>query len=102
MLRSIAYPIAAASIWEDEVMAACGLGVLERGYVGLYDIFVDPRFRRRGLGGDICTAIMNFGKEQGCRTAYLQCLSDNHGAIAMYDQLGYERTYEYWFRTKRF
>ena len=102
MLRNIACPIAAASVRENGVMAACGLGVLERRYVGLYDIFVDPRLRRRGLGGDVCTAIMNYGREQGCRTAYLQCLSDNHGAIAMYDGLGFERTYEYWFRTKRF
>ena len=102
MLKNIACPIAAASIWEDGGMAACGLGVLERGYVGLYDIFVDPGFRRRGLGGDICAAIMNYGKENGCHTAYLQCLAGNHGAIAMYRQLGYEKSYEYWFRTKRF
>ena len=100
MLRSIVYPIAAASIVEDGRMVACGLGVLERGYIGLYDIYVDSSCRRRGLGGDICTAIMQYGKSRGCHTAYLQCLSDNHGARTMYDQLGYRETYHYWFRTK--
>ena len=39
---------------------------------------------------------------QGCSTAYLQVLSDNTGARAMYRQMGYEETYEYWFRIKRF
>jgi ribosomal protein S18 acetylase RimI-like enzyme len=102
MLKNIFYPIAAASIVEDGKMVACGLGVLERGHVGLYDIYVDASCRRRGLGGDICTAIMNYGKAQGCHTAYLQVLSDNLGARALYRTLGYEETYEYWFRIKRF
>ena len=100
MLQNIAYPIAAASIEENGRMIACGLGVLERGYVGLYDIYVDASCRRRGLGGDICTAIMQYGKSMGCHTAYLQCLTDNLGARALYDLLGYHETYHYWFRTK--
>ena len=100
MLKNIHYPIAAASIWEEGRMVACGLGVIERGNVGLYDIYVDANCRRRGLGGDICTAIMQTGKAQGCHRAYLQVLSDNLGARAMYRVLGYGETYEYWFRTK--
>lgn len=100
MLGSIAYPIAAAAIWENGAMVACGLGVMERGHVGLYDIFVDARCRRRGLGGDICTAIMQAGKAQGCHSAYLQVLSDNLGARSLYYNLGYRETYEYWFRVK--
>ena len=102
MLKNIHEPIAAASIVENGKMVACGLGVLERGHVGLYDIYVDASCRRRGLGRDICAAIMQYGKENGCDTAYLQVLSDNHGARALYRQLGYTETYEYWFRTKRF
>ena len=102
MLKSIHYPIAAASITESGNMVACGLGVLERGHVGLYDIYVDANCRRRGLGRDICAAIMQYGKENGCDTAYLQVLSDNHGARTLYHQLGYFETYEYWFRTKKF
>jgi len=102
MLKNIHYPIAAASIMEGGRMIACGLGVIERGYVGLYDIYVDAACRRRGLGSDICTAIMNYGKENDCHTAYLQVLSDNVGARALYRGLGYRETYEYWFRIKRF
>lgn len=102
MLKNIHYPIAAASIWENGKMIACGLGVAERDYIGLYDIYVDSACRRRGLGGDICTAIMQTGKAWGCTRAYLQVLSDNLGARALYRLLGYEEDYEYWFRTKRF
>lgn len=100
MLKNIHYPIAAAGIYENGKMIACGLGVMERGHVGLYDIYVDADCRRRGLGGDICTAIMNTGKALGCSTAYLQVLSNNVGARALYRQLGYEESYGYWFRVK--
>lgn len=100
MLKNIHYPIAAASIYENGKMIACGLGVMERGHVGLFDIYVDAACRRRGLGGDICTAIMNTGKAQGCHTAYLQVLADNFGARALYRRLGYEESYGYWFRVK--
>lgn len=102
MLKNVHYPILAASIVENGKMTACGLGVVERGNVGLYDIFVDADCRRRGLGGDICTAIMNAGKSSGCTRAYLQVLTDNLGARALYRGLGYRETYEYWFRIKRF
>lgn len=102
MLKNIHFPILATSIVENGKMIACGLGVIERGHVGLYDIYVDASCRRRGLGADICTAIMRAGREQRCSTAYLQVLSDNLGARAMYYQLGYDKTYAYWFRTKHF
>ncbi len=102
MLKNISYPIAAAAIIEDGKMSACGLGVMERGYVGLYDIYVDSSQRRRGLGTDICAAIMHYGKDRGCHTAYLQVLSDNPGARTRYRKRGSRETYEYWFRLKRF
>lgn len=101
MLNNIRCPILAASVIENGRMVACGLGVMERGNVGLYDIYVDETCRRRGLGADVCAAIMNAGKAAGCGRAYLQVLSDNRGARALYRGLGYWETYEYWFRTKR-
>lgn len=100
MLKNIAMPIQAASIVEKGRIIACGLGVYERGYVGLYDIFVDSSCRRRGYGAEICSAIMAKGKELGAKHAYLQVLADNFGARKLYYGLGYEESYEYWFRVK--
>ena len=100
MLKNISYPILAASVVENGKMVACCLGVMERGYVGLYDLYVDATCRRRGLGGDVCTAIMNAAKSMGCQKAYLQVLADNYGARTLYRQLGYKESYGYWFRVK--
>lgn len=101
MIKSISYPTIAAWIKDGDKPIACGLGVYERGFVGLYDIFVNADYRRRGLGNQICAAIMAEGKKLGAHHAYLQVLSDNEGARAMYRRLGYEQDYEYWFRVKK-
>ena len=102
MLQNIAVPVLAASVRLDGKTVACGLGVCERGYVGLYDIYVDTAYRRRGLGADLCAGIMSVGRELGCDTAYLQVLSDNAPARTLYRSLGYREDYEYWFRVRRF
>lgn len=100
MLKNIWYPTIAVSIVQDGKMVACGLGVCERGCVGLYDIFVDPACRRQHLGQRLCAAIMERGRQMGCDTAYLQVLSDNTAARKLYAGLGYTEGYHYWFRLK--
>lgn len=100
MIKSIFYPTIAAYIKDGDKTIACGLGVYERGFVGLYDIFVDPSYRRKGLGNRICSAIMAQGRNLGADYAYLQVLSDNEGARTMYHNLGFRQEYEYWFRIK--
>ncbi len=102
MLKSIRLPVLAASIRKEGQMLACGLGVCERGFVGLYDIYVRDDCRRLGLGADLCTGIMNRAKAMGCGTAYLQVLADNAGARALYRMLGYVQDYTYWFRVNWF
>jgi ribosomal protein S18 acetylase RimI-like enzyme len=102
MLKNIWYPTIAASIVRDGKMVACGLGVVERGCVGLYDIFVDPACRRQHLGDRLCAAIMEQGRTMGCHTAYLQVLTDNTAARRLYAGLGFREDYHYWFRLKKF
>lgn len=101
MLKNIHYPTIAASISLDGKAVACGLGVYERGYIGLYDIYVDSNYRRRGLGDAICRGIISEGTRLGAHTAYLQVLSDNDGARKLYRGMGFYEDYEYWFRLKR-
>ena len=59
----------------DDRHVAWGLGVVERGYVGLYDIVVAPDLRGIGLGRRIVTSLMAWGRDGGralaptCRSA---------------------------------
>ena len=68
----------------DDRHVAWGLGVVERGYVGLYDIVVAPELRGIGLGRRIVTSLMAWGRRKGAHTAYLQVREDNEVARALY------------------
>src|SRR5689334_11864518 len=50
ILRAILPRKAFASITVDKRVIACGLGVCQDGWIGLYDIVTDPDFRRQGHG----------------------------------------------------
>ncbi len=100
MLKSIGNPLVCASIWSGKKMIACGLGVIEDGRIGLFDIVVDENYRRKGYGTKICQEILKAGVSQGVESAYLQVANKNTRAILMYEKMGFERKYTYWYRVK--
>jgi len=81
-------------------VVACGLGVLQSGYIGLFDIATDPNFRRRGYGQEVVTSILAWGKEHGAKMAYLQVMLNNPPALHLYAKLGFREQYQYWYRIK--
>jgi ribosomal protein S18 acetylase RimI-like enzyme len=100
MLFNIKNPVFCASVYKDEIMIACGLGVLENSKIGLYDIHVLENYRRNGFGKNICKAIINEGIKNGADAAYLQVTSLNEKAINLYSSLGFKKVYTYWYRVK--
>lgn len=91
--------IAVSYIYEGRIRAT-GLGILDRDYVGVYAIHVDPLLRRRGIASQIVSLILSEGKKQGAKRAYLQVVSDNAPAKALYRRLGFSEMYRYYFRVK--
>lgn len=89
-----------ASIERDGEVIACGLGVLQSGYVGLYDIATDEHFRRHGYGKQIVESLIMWGKSQRASQAYLQVMVDNAPALQLYENLGFVERYRYWYRVK--
>ena len=79
-------------------VVACGLGVLQSGYIGLFDIVTDPDFRKRGYGQQVVTSILAWGKENGAKIAYLQVMLNNPPALHLYAKLGFREQYQYWYR----
>lgn len=100
VLCKIQNPIFCAGIYKNGEMVACGLGVFERGKLGLFDVRVLDQYRRFGLGTKICKQIINEGKKHGAKEAYLQVASMNEGAIKLYEKLGFTKAYTYWYRVK--
>ena len=100
MMDNIQNTVICAQIEMDGKTVACGLCVAERDYAGLYDIVVDSAHRQRGLGYDLCRALLAEAVKHGAKSAYLQVVAANAPAIALYKKIGYQHLYQYWYRVK--
>lgn len=81
-------------------IVGCGYGTVERGYVGIYDLHIDGKYRRRGIGTSILKKIMDYGKKNNAQYAYLIVNSSNGNAISLYSNLEFTNLYNYSFWQK--
>ncbi len=101
MYRSIPRETVAACIRRDGRIAATGLGILDRDYIGIYAIHVKEEYRRNGMARRIMSALLSQGAAMGAGYAYLQIVQDNKKAQDLYRSMGFEKKYMYWFRTEQ-
>lgn len=81
------HAIAAAGTGCDPV--AEGHAALDRDWVGLHGLAVDPSYRRRGLGAAVVARLLDWAAEQGALTAWLHVETDNPGGQAFWEALGF-------------
>ncbi len=89
-----------ASMKTNGRVVACGLGVLQSGHAGLFDIVTDKDFRNQGYGRQVVTSILDWGRQNGARTGYLQVMLSNGPALRLYSKIGFVEQYQYWYRIK--
>ena len=82
----------------DEEVVACGLGVYDAGYVGLFDIVTAVEHRRQGYGQEVVESLLGWGIDCGGLSAYLQVVAENNSAVTLYEKLGFQKRYRYWYR----
>ena len=100
IFHQIHMPLVCVKVMHGDRIIGTGLGVLERKYIGLYAIHVDKDYRCQGIGYDICSYIMSYGKQMGATKAHLQVRQGNDSAFHMYRKLGFDPIYTQWFRMK--
>ena len=75
----------------DGAIAAFASGTIDQqaclGYIDL--LAVDRRFRGQGYGREMLRGMLAYFKEQGCRHAHLECLSDNDPGNSLYRSEGW-------------
>lgn len=87
--------------WQtDGVLAGRVMGVLEDGWLGVFNLAVLESHRRRGIGRKLMTALLARADGQGARGAYLQVVEENAAAVGLYVGLGFHTAYRYWYRVK--
>ncbi len=89
-----------ASVRVAGQVIGCGLGVAQDGFLGIFDIVIDPGYRRQGHGERLMGSLLAWGKQQAVHTAYLQVMQNNEPALRLYDRLGFREAYPYWYRVK--
>ncbi|MEK3886329.1 GNAT family N-acetyltransferase [Bacillus sp. FSL K6-3431] len=100
MFSNIATPKCFITLYDKNNPVACGLGVIEREYIGLYDIVTDVKFRNRGFGEQLILNLLRWGKEKGAKYSYLAVLLNNEPALRLYANIGYSEIYKYWYRVR--
>lgn len=78
----------------------CGMGVIEDGFAGIYEIIIDTELRRKGYGRQLMLNMLKYAYERGARKAYLQVVAANIPAVRLYESLGFKEAYRYWYRIK--
>lgn len=100
ILSNIAPQKCLAAVYEDGAIAALGLAVLDQDYLGLFDIVTEPSLRQKGFGNQLLLYLLNWGKANGADYAYLQVMPNNEPALKLYEKLGFQEIYQYWYRVK--
>ncbi|MCX5376064.1 GNAT family N-acetyltransferase [Streptomyces sp. NBC_00091] len=74
---------------------AVGRCVVDGRWAGFGAVTVAPEYRRQGLGTVVMTALARRALEEGASAAWLQVETDNPGARALYDGMGFATHHAY-------
>ena len=98
VMKRLPHPAGFALLRSGDAPVAAGVGVVVDGWLGVFEVVVDPDRRRRGHGRLLMEALHAWGGERGAERSFLQVLVENRAAIGLYGSLGYEEAYRYWYR----
>lgn len=88
------------SVERARQIIACGLGVHQEQFVGLFDIVTHLGYQRQGFGRAVVLNLMHWARPRGAQYAYLQVVVGNTPAISLYSTLGFREIYQYWYRVR--
>lgn len=100
MLEIIPHPTCYAMLKYRDRLCSCGLGVLERNYLGIFFFVTARQQRRRGYATQLISAMADWGKSNGATQVYLQVETANQAGINLYNKLGFTEIYQYFYRLK--
>ena len=98
LFQRIPSPTAFVTVRLAGIPASVGLGVVERGQLGVFNMATLPSLRRRGAARGVIHALAIWGAQADAKVMYLQVAEENLSARALYTQLGFETLYAYHYR----
>jgi len=101
LLDRIAPPVGYALLRIDHISAAIGMGVAERGWLGIFSMGTHERFRRRGAATALLVALARWAETHHVVKAYLQVEEENDPAHRLYERAGFQTLYRYHYRIRQ-
>ncbi|MFD9358522.1 GNAT family N-acetyltransferase [Streptomyces sp. NPDC060031] len=85
------------SVWFANLAGGRAVGrcVVDGRWAGFAAVTVDPAHRRGGLATAVMAALAGRALEEGASAAWLQVETDNAGALALYDGMGFATHHAY-------
>jgi ribosomal protein S18 acetylase RimI-like enzyme len=74
---------------------AVGICVQDFDLAGIQQVAVEQSVRRQGLGRELVSSALRWGRLRGARQGWLQVLADNSSAISLYQSMGFTTAYSY-------
>ena len=87
-----------ASVRERGSVIGISIGVIHRGWLGIFGVRTDEEHMRKGVAKSINRALISWAEDMGAQEAYLQVEADNESAIQLYESLGFKKKFTYWYR----
>lgn len=79
----------------DELVGCSGIWIQTRYYSGRSvepdHVYIDPKFRGKGIAKKMMEWIIEYGKENGCQSSELNCYVHNTKGLEFWDSLEYDR-----------
>lgn len=97
IVHRIVLPHTLAVLRADDETVACGMGVRDGDWTGVFIMRTRPEHRRKGYAARTLASIAAWGRAQGASRIFLQVEDDNAPARALYARAGFEDAYPYRF-----
>ena len=82
----------------DGQIVGIGLGVVERGWLGVFGMRTHEPYQRRGVATAVLYHLAHWGQAEGATHIYLQVEQDNPTAQRLYEKAGFTTLYTYHYR----
>jgi ribosomal protein S18 acetylase RimI-like enzyme len=87
-----------ASIRERGAVIGISVGVIHRGWLGIFGVRTEEEHMRKGVAKSINRALITWAEDNDAKEAYLQVEADNTSAIQLYESIGFRKKFTYWYR----
>lgn len=75
-----------------------GVAVFDGSALGIFAMQTEPEWQRRGLARSVLSALLDAGVARNADMVWLQVMSSNAPAKALYDDFGFDLAHAYHYR----